>query len=121
MKYFCKSHEWVEVVDGVATMGLSKHAADELGDITFVELPETDEDFDKGSAISVVESVKAASDIYAPITGTVSEVNEDLEDEPEKINEDAEGAGWICKLSDITEADLEGLMTAEQYAAFIAG
>lgn len=120
MKKFSKDHEWVELADGVATVGISVHAAEELGDITFVELPEVDADVEKGASFSVVESVKAASDIYSPVSGTVSEVNEDLEDEPEKVNEDAEGAGWICKISGVNEADLEGLMTEAEYKEFIA-
>lgn len=120
MKKFSKDHEWVELVDGVATIGISVHAAEELGDITFVEVPELDADVEKGASFSVVESVKAASDIYSPVTGTVSEVNEDLEDEPEKVNEDAEGAGWICKISGVLETDIDGLMSEADYKAFIA-
>ncbi|MCH2208863.1 MAG: glycine cleavage system protein GcvH [Lentisphaerales bacterium] len=121
MKYFTKEHEWLELAGDVATIGISKHAADELGDITFVELPEEDASFSKGDVFSVVESVKAASDIYSPVNGTISAINEELEDSPELVNEDAEGKGWICKMSGVSEADLEGFMTAEQYSAFLAG
>jgi len=120
MKYFSKDHEWVELDGETATMGISVHAAEELGDITFVELPEEDADFAKGDVISVVESVKAASDIYTSVAGTVSAVNEALEDAPETVNEDAEGKGWICKLSGVNASDLEGLMTADQYKEFLA-
>ena len=121
MKYFTKEHEWVELAGDVATLGISIHAAEELGDITFVELPEEGASFSKGETISVVESVKAASDIYSPVNGTVSAVNEELEDSPEIVNESAEEKGWICKISGVDAADLEGYMSAEQYKAFLAG
>ena len=120
MKYFSKDHEWVELDGDTATMGISVHAAEELGDITFVELPEVDSSFAKGDVFSVVESVKAASDIYMSVAGTITSVNELLEDEPELVNEDAEGKGWICKLSGVNEADLEGLMTDDKYKEFLA-
>jgi len=119
MKLFSKDHEWVSLEGDIATIGISVHAAAELGDVTFVELPETDEDVEAGAAVSVVESVKAASDIYTPVAGTIVEVNEDLEDEPEIINEDPESKGWIFKVSGVDASALEGLMTAEQYAEFI--
>lgn len=119
MKYYLESHEWVELNGDVATVGISIHAAEELGDVTFVELPETDAAVAAGDSVSVVESVKAASDIYSPVSGTISEINEELEDEPEQINEDAHGKGWIFKLSGVNAAELEKLMTEEQYAAFL--
>jgi glycine cleavage system H protein len=121
MKYFTKDHEWVEIANGVATVGISIHAAEELGDITFVELPEIDASYKKGAVFSVVESVKAASDIYSPVTGSISEVNSELEDSPEIVNEDAEGKGWICKFTDVSESDVAGYMTANEYKAFLAG
>jgi glycine cleavage system H protein len=121
MKYYSKEHEWVEISGDVATIGISKHAADELGDITFVELPEDGADFTKGSVFSVVESVKAASDIYSPVNGKVCEINEELEDSPELVNDDAEGKGWICKMTGVSEADISGSMNEEQYKAFLAG
>lgn len=120
MKYYSESHEWIELDGETATLGISVHAAEELGDITFVELPELDADFGKGDVISVVESVKAASDIYTSVAGTVSAVNEELEDEPEIVNEDAEGKGWICKLSGVSADAVEGLMTADKYKEFLA-
>ena len=119
MKYYLESHEWIELNGDVATVGISVHAAEELGDVTFVELPEVDADVNAGDSVSVVESVKAASDIYSPVGGTISEVNEDLEDEPEKINEDAHGKGWIFKVSGVNASAVEKLMTEEQYAAFL--
>ncbi len=120
MKKYTEKHEWVELEGDVATIGISAYAAGELGDITYVELPEEDDDVSAGESFCVVESVKAASDIYSPVSGTISEVNEELEDAPETINADAEGEGWICKVSGVSEADLEALMTPEAYAEFIA-
>ncbi len=120
MKKYTEKHEWVELEGDVATIGISVYAASELGDITYVELPEEDDDITKGESFCVVESVKAASDIYAPVSGTVSEVNEDLEDEPETVNSDAEGAGWICKVSGVDASDLDDLMDPDAYAAYIA-
>ncbi len=120
MKKYTEKHEWVELDGDVATLGISAFAAKELGDITYVELPEEDDSIEKGESYCTVESVKAASDVYSPVTGTVSEINEDLEDEPEAINADAEGEAWICKVSGVDAADLDGLMDAAAYAAFIA-
>jgi glycine cleavage system H protein len=119
MKYFSKEHEWVEIDGTTATIGISVHAAEELGDITFVELPDADADFAKGDVISVVESVKAASDIYSPVSGTICAVNDELDDSPELINEDAESKGWICKLSSVNAADIEGMMNPDQYKEFV--
>ena len=98
MKKYTQDHEWVEIDGDVAVVGISKHAAEELGDITFVELPEHELDVIVGDVLAVVESVKAASDIYAPISGEVGAVNEDLEAQPELINEDPYEAGWIYKM-----------------------
>lgn len=121
MKKYSKEHEWIELNGDVATIGITEYAAKELGDITFVELPETDEDVAEGDAFCVVESVKAASDVYAPVTGTVIEANEALEDEPELINTAAESDGWICKISGVSEDQIADLMDAAGYAEFIAG
>ena len=120
MKRFTKEHEWVEIVDGLAVIGISAHAAEELGDITFIELPETDDNFEKGDQIATVESVKAAEDIYAPISGQVKEVNSNLEDEPEKINESAESAGWIIKLQDYDQEQFESLMSQDEYKEYLS-
>ena len=119
MKYFTKDHEWVELNGSVATIGISVHAAAELGDITFVEIPAAGKVVAKSGVVSVVESVKAASDIYCPVAGTVSEGNAELDTKPELINEDAEGAGWICKLSGVNAADLTGLMDEAAYKTFL--
>jgi glycine cleavage system H protein len=103
---YTKSHEWVRVEGDVATVGITDHAQDELGDVVFVEMPEQGATLAAGDAFGAVESVKAVSDLYAPVGGEVVEVNGALEDSPEKINEDPYGEGWILKLRTSGEADL---------------
>jgi glycine cleavage system H protein len=103
---YTKSHEWVRIEDGVATVGITDHAQDELGDVVFVELPEQGATLAPGDSFGAVESVKAVSDLYAPVGGEVVEVNGALEDSPEKINEDPYGEGWILKLQISDEGDL---------------
>ena len=103
---YTKSHEWVRVEGDVATVGITDHAQDELGDVVFVEMPEQGATLAAGDAFGAVESVKAVSDLYAPVGGEVVEVNGTLEDSPEKINEDPYGEGWILKLRTSGEADL---------------
>lgn len=103
---YTKSHEWVRVEDDVATVGITEHAQDELGDVVFVELPEQGATLEAGDSFGAVESVKAVSDLYAPVSGEVVEVNGALEDSPEKINEDPYGEGWILKLRTSGETDL---------------
>ncbi|MDA9556965.1 glycine cleavage system protein GcvH [Vibrio sp.] len=113
---FRESHEWVlDNGDGTITMGISQHAQELLGDVVFVEAPEVDDEFEVGDVLTTVESTKAASDIYTPVTGVVVEVNEELEDSPELINEGPYDAGWICKIKISDEASLAGLKTAEEY------
>lgn len=116
---YAKSHEWVIIEDGVATVGISDHAQEALGDITFVEFPEMSDELEAGGDAAVVESVKAASDIYSPISGTVTAINEELEDAPEKINESPLDEGWLFKLSSINESDLENLMSGSEYDTFL--
>ncbi len=114
---YATSHEWVRNEgDGVYTVGISEHAQELLGDMVFVEVPEVDESFGAGDEIAVVESVKAASDVYAPITGSVVEVNEQLEDSPELVNSDPYGDGWIFKIKADDESEVAGLLDAEGYA-----
>jgi len=120
MKRFSEEHEWVEVKGEVATVGLTAHAASELGDITFIELPTVGAVFAQGDVLCVVESVKAASDVFIPIGGTVVEVNTKLESEPERINDSPEKAGWICRLSEFDEAELESLLSEQEYEQFVA-
>jgi glycine cleavage system H protein len=109
---YTKSHEWVRMEDDTATIGITDHAQDELGDIVFVELPDEGDTFDAGDSFGTVESVKAVSDLYTPVGGEVVEVNSSLEDAPEKINEDPYGEGWIVKLRTSNEADL---LSPEEY------
>jgi glycine cleavage system H protein len=109
---YTKTHEWVRMEDDVATVGITEHAQDELGDVVFVELPEQGSSFEAGEAFGTVESVKAVSDLNAPVAGEVVEVNSSLEDSPEKINEDPYGDGWILKLRVSGENDL---LSAEEY------
>jgi glycine cleavage system H protein len=119
MKRYTEDHEWVDIDGDVALVGISKHAAEELGDITFVELPEADTDFIVGDVLSVVESVKAASDIYSPVSGTVKEVNTVLEDDPGLINRSPESEGWICRLENCDIAEIEPLMNEEAYLKYL--
>jgi glycine cleavage system H protein len=113
---YTKSHEWVRREGETATVGITDHAQDELGDVVFVELPEIGATFDAGDAFGAVESVKAVSDLYAPVGGEVLEVNGALEDAPEKINEDPYGDGWILKLRAGGEGDL---LSAQEYEQFL--
>jgi glycine cleavage system H protein len=109
---YTRSHEWVRTEDDTATVGISDHAQDELGDVVFVELPDEGATFDAGESFGTVESVKAVSDVYAPVGGEVVEVNSSLEDAPEKINDDPYGEGWLVKLRTSGEADL---LSPEEY------
>ncbi|HOB08318.1 MAG: glycine cleavage system protein GcvH [Limnochordia bacterium] len=116
---YSKEHEWVqEISDSVVRVGITEYAQDQLGDIVYIELPEIDAEVAKGESFTVVESVKAASDVYAPVSGTVVAVNEKLEDNPELINESPYDEGWIVEIK-CDELDLSDLMTAEEYARYI--
>jgi len=119
--YYTKEHEWVKIDGRTATIGIADHAQDALGEITFVELPEVGKAVQIHSALAVVESSKAASDVYSPIAGTVVEINKQLENEPELINSDCYGQGWIAKLEFSAEPELDKLMDAEKYKNFIEG
>ena len=118
--HYTKEHEWVQVDGDTATIGVSDHAQELLTDIVFVELPEVGKVLEQGKAACVVESVKSVSDVYAPIGGTVSEINSELENTPEKVNNDAFGDGWLFKLSGINVSELDSLMDADAYREFIA-
>ena len=114
---YATSHEWVRNEgDGTVTVGITEHAQDLLGDMVFVELPEVGDEVSTGDDICVAESVKAASDIYAPVSGKVIEVNEELEDSPELVNSDAFGEGWLFKVQMEDASELEALLDAEGYA-----
>ncbi|MBL7002992.1 MAG: glycine cleavage system protein GcvH [Gammaproteobacteria bacterium] len=117
---YLSSHEWVAVDGDIATVGISEHAQGLLGDLVFVELPEVGDELGAGDEAAVVESVKAASDVYAPISGEIIEVNEDLEDSPEIINADAFGDGWIYKIKMSDPDEFKDLMDATSYAESIA-
>ena len=119
MKYYSEDHEWVEIIGEEAIIGISEYAAKQLGDITYVELPSEDDDFIVGDTLGVVESVKAASDVYSPISGTVVMINDALEDEPNLINESPEDKGWLCKLTNIDTSELDDMMNADAYEKFI--
>ncbi|MDK9737986.1 glycine cleavage system protein GcvH [Vibrio sp. D404a] len=113
---FADSHEWVkDNGDGTVTIGISEHAQEMLGDVVFVDLPETEDEIEAGESFSLVESVKAASDIYAPITGEIVEINEELEDSPELINEEPYEGGWIVKVKMADASELDNLKDAEEY------
>ena len=114
---YAKSHEWVRLEDdGTVTVGISDHAQDALGDVVFVELPEMEAEIEAGDEAGVVESVKAASDIYSPIAGTVIAINNELEDSPELVNESPYDSGWFYKLKPADAGDLESLLSATDYA-----
>lgn len=116
-RYYTPDHEWIEVVDGIATIGITNFAQEQLGDLVFVELPEVGRTFAKGDTAVVVESVKAASDVYAPVSGEVTEVNDVLVEEPGKVNEAAESDAWLWKMRISDASELEGLMDAAAYEA----
>ncbi len=119
---YSKEHEWVLVEGNVATIGITDYAQDRMGEITYVELPSVGDKVSKDDAFGTIESVKTVSDVYAPVSGTVLEVNDDLPDNPELLNEDPYGDGWMIKVRVADPATaLDGLMTAEEYEAFIAG
>jgi glycine cleavage system H protein len=114
---YTKSHEWVRMEEDTATIGITDHAQDELGDVVFVELPEVGATIGAGDSFGTVESVKAVSDLYTPVGGEIVEVNSSLEDAPEKINDDPYGEGWIVKLRTSEEADL---LSPEEYEKVVA-
>src|SRR5512139_2333785 len=116
---YTKDHEWIRLEGDVATVGISDHAQEQLGDIVFVELPEIGKKIGRGDAAAVVESVKAASEVFAPVGGEVVAVNAALSDSPGAVNEAAEGAGWLLKLKPDNAADLNALMDEAAYKAFL--
>jgi glycine cleavage system H protein len=118
--YYTNEHEWISVDGDVGTVGITKFAAEKLGDVVFVELPDTGKAVKKDADMAVVESVKAASDVYAPVTGQIVEGNAAIVDEPAKVNEDPEGAGWFVKIKLADQGQLSGLMDKAAYDAFCA-
>ena len=116
---FTEDHEWVSVLDDHASVGITAHAAEQLGDVVFVELPEIGQIVEKGKTLATVESVKAASEVYAPVSGEVVSVNETLEDEPGKVNESPQDQGWFVKLKLLQSSEINTLMDEAAYTAFI--
>ncbi|HEY8517926.1 MAG TPA: glycine cleavage system protein GcvH [Candidatus Binatia bacterium] len=116
---YTREHEWVSIDGTIATVGITDHAQQQLGEVVFVELPAVGDRVEKSEAFGVVESTKAVSDVYAPVSGEVTEINDDLPDNPELINEDPYGDGWMIKLQIGDTAELDELMTAEEYRKYI--
>ncbi|MDG2530487.1 glycine cleavage system protein GcvH [Caulobacter endophyticus] len=117
---FTKDHEWVAVEGDIATVGITAYAAEQLGDVVFVEVPEVGKTVAQGEGLAVVESVKAASDVYAPVSGEVVEANAELGDAPETVNAAPEAGGWFAKLKLSNPAELDALMDRDAYEAFLA-
>ncbi|MEP3227022.1 MAG: glycine cleavage system protein GcvH [Parasphingorhabdus sp.] len=120
-RYYTDEHEWVDVEGETATVGITDYAQEQLGDIVFVETPETGAELSQGDDAAVVESVKAASDVYAAVSGTVVEVNDALEDEPALVNSSAEEDGWFFRVTLSDKAELDDLMDEKAYKAFVDG
>jgi glycine cleavage system H protein len=119
--YFTKEHEWVKIKEGIASVGITDYAAHQLGDVTFVELPKVGKSVKQFEGLCAIESVKAASDIFAPVSGTVTRVNDVLGDAPEIVNESAEDAGWMVWIEMADTTELAKLMNREQYDAYLRG
>ncbi|WP_448590249.1 glycine cleavage system protein GcvH [Thermodesulfobium sp.] len=120
-KYYSKDHEWVEIEGNIGIIGITDYAQHQLGDITYVELPEVGSELKQFNVFCTIESVKAASDVYAPVTGKVIEVNTKLENEPEIINKDPEGEGWIVKVEVSEMSELSNLMDKDSYENYVKG
>jgi glycine cleavage system H protein len=116
---YTKEHEWVLADAGVGTIGITEHAQEELGDIVFVDLPKVGTKLQKGDTLGSVESVKAVSDIYAPVSGEVTEVNESLAQSPEKLNSDPQGEAWLAKLALTVPEEINALLSAEEYRKYV--
>lgn len=118
-RYFTEDHEWIDLDGDIATVGITEYAQSQLGDVVFVELPDAGRTVTKGDDAAVVESVKAASDVYAPVSGEVIEANAELEGEPSLVNSDAEGDGWFFRMTLSDTSELDGLMDEAAYTAFV--
>jgi len=118
---YSKDHEWIKMEGEIAVVGISAYAQEQLGEIVFVELPEAGRQLDKGDEACVIESVKAASEIYAPATGDVTETNDDLDAAPGKVNEDATGEGWLFKMTLTDPTELNDMMEADAYKDYVEG
>ncbi|MCK5450344.1 MAG: glycine cleavage system protein GcvH [Candidatus Omnitrophica bacterium] len=118
---YTKDHEWVRIEGSEAVLGITEHAQSELGDITFIELPETEKEVNQSDTVATIESVKAASDIYAPLSGKIVGVNELLKDAPESINRSPYKDGWICRINIKNPEEQDNLMSAAEYEKFLQG
>lgn len=118
---YSRDHEWVRVEDDLCVLGITEYAQEELGEIVFVELPDVGQSFHATDEVGTIESVKAVAEVYTPVSGDVVEVNAALEEEPELVNDDPHGDGWLVKLRFTSKDELEELMSAEQYEEFLAG
>lgn len=119
-RYFTEDHEWIDLDGEIATVGITDYAQGQLGDVVFVELPDAGRTITKGDDAAVVESVKAASDVYAPVSGEIIEGNAELEAEPSLVNSDAEGDGWFFRMTLTDTSELDGLMDEAAYSEFVA-
>jgi glycine cleavage system H protein len=119
--YYTKEHEWAKIDGETATIGITHYAQEQLGEITFVELPEIGKKTEQKGELAVVESSKAASDVYCPVAGEVTGTNSDLESVPEKINEDCYNTGWICNMKITDKSTIDNLMDSKQYEAYLKG
>ena len=117
--YFTEDHEWISVEGDTGTVGITDYATEQLGDVVFVELPAIGDSISKGDDVAVVESVKTAAEVKAPVSGNITAINDALEDAPETVNEEPQGKGWFFKMSISDAGQLSGLMDADSYAAFI--
>lgn len=118
--FYTEDHDWIEIIeDNKVRIGITEYAQDQLGDIVYVELPEVGDDLEAGDELGTVESVKSVSEILSPLTGTITAVNEALEDEPELVNDDATGEGWFVELETDGDVDTTGLLSKEEYDALI--
>jgi glycine cleavage system H protein len=120
-RYYTKDHEWIEVAGDTGTVGITDYAQAQLGDITFVELPTEGQGVTRGGSVSVVDSVKAASDVYTPVSGTITDINHGLAEAPELVNTDAEVGGWLFRLTLSDPAELDALMDKAAYDDYVAG
>ena len=119
---YTEDHEWVRIDDdGLAVVGITDYAQEQLGEIVFVELPEVGDEVERGAEAAVIESVKAASELFAPVSGTVAQINEALNDEPALVNEDPTGEGWFLQIEMGGEESMEGLMTEDEYLRYVEG
>ncbi len=119
MKKYTKTHEWIEANGSEGLIGISQHAADELGDVVFVDLPALEKSYAESDVLAVVESVKAASDVYAPVSCEILAVNENLSSQPDLVNSSAETDGWFAKVKLLNEKELDSLMNEDEYKAFV--